>query len=344
MIRSLCSLDSSLRQNDGRAHTNHGRSFPAGFFSSAPESESMRLPCKQAGVVLVLTLWMLTLLTIMAAGYSYAMRTETQLAIHGVELAKARATAEAGLWLAVADLLERQEERQWQADGTLYQINFGEGKINLKIQDEAGKIDLNTASDELLRGLLETYSLPEDDVTFLLHAILDWRDPDKHRRKPGAEDSDYETAGYGAKDGPFNSIEELRLVAGMTNAVYKKIYPALTLHSLQPGINPMVAPREVLLALPGSQVGQIDEFLATRNNTDEVAGLPPGLDSRYFTGASDLTFAITSEGMAGRSRLRLDLVVTLNRAANPPYSVLSWRESKPAYAFPQSSDLAKNAG
>ena len=187
-------------------------------------------------MALVLALWLLTLLTILAAGYGYAMRTETKLTIHSVELAEARAIAEAGVWLALADLLKPEPERQWRTDGTIYKLNFGKGQIRLRVQDEAGRIDLNSAHDFLLRGLLEKTAEPGDDVDYILNAILDWRDPDKLRRNPGAEDDDYAHAGYGAKDAPFHSIEELRLVAGMTNDIFTGIYPALTLHSGQPGI------------------------------------------------------------------------------------------------------------
>ena len=298
----------------------------------------VRVNSKQAGVALVLALWLLTLLTILAAGYSYAMRTETKLTIHGLELARARAIAEAGLWLAVADLLQPRLKRQWLADGTPYQLNFGEGQIHLRVQDEAGKIDLNSADDALLHGLLEKASEPGDDVTFLFHAILDWRDQDKRKRNPGAEDSDYAHAGYGAKDGPFNSIEELRLVAGMTNDIFRKIYPALTIHSRQPGIHPLTAPREVLLALPGSDAERIDTFIQNRYNQDTPAGVPPGMDARYFIGNAGNTFTITSEGTAGRSKLKLEMVIILSQEATAPYSVLSWREAKPDYQPPQSAD------
>ncbi len=301
-----------------------------------------RVKSEQTGMALVLVLWLLTLLTILAAGYSHSMRTETQLTIHGVELAKARAIAEAGLWLAVADLFKPQLQRQWLTDGTLYQLDFSESQIHLRIQDEAGRIDLNTAGHALLLGLLEKATQPGDDVAFIFNAILDWRDPDKLRRDPGAEDSDYEHVGYGAKDALFNSIEELRLVAGMTNEVYTNIYPALTIHSLQPGIHAMVAPREVLLALPGSDVELVDAFVLARRNTDEVAAPPAGMDRRYFSGVGGVTFTITSEGMAGRSKLKLDMVITLNKNARPPYSVLSWRESKPAYNPRQSQSVRVN--
>ena len=298
----------------------------------------LRVKSGQAGVALVLVLWLLTLLSILAAGYSYAMRTETKLTIHGLELARARAIAEAGLWLAVADLLKPRLKRQWLTDGTVYQFNFGEGQTRLRIQDEAGRIDLNSADDALLRGLLEKAAEPGDDVAFILHAILDWRDPDKHRRNPGAEDRDYEHTGYGAKDGPFNSIEELRLVAGMTHDIFRRIYPALTLHSLQPGIHPLVAPRDVLLALPGADAERIDTFIRNRRGQDPAADLPPGLDARYFSGQPGNTYTISSAGTAGRSKLKLDMVIMPGQAARTPYSVLSWREARPAYHPPQPDD------
>ena len=287
---------------------------------------------EQTGIALVLVLWLLTLLTILAAGYSYTMRTETKLTIHGVELAKARAIAEAGLWLAVADLLKPQLQRQWLTDGTLYKLDFGGGQIHLRLQDEAGRIDLNTADGALLRGLLEKAAQPGDDVDFMLNAILDWRNP-------GAEDGDYEYAGYSAKGAPFNSIEELRLVAGMTNDIFARIYPTLTLHSRQQGIHPQVAPREVLLSLTGADEEQIDAFLLARSNRNESVPLQPGIDNRFFSGASGIAFSITSEGITGHSKLKLDVVITLIQDARLPYSVLSWRESKPVYNETQAAGI-----
>lgn len=292
----------------------------------------------QRGLALVLALWLLTLLTILAAGYGYAMRTETRLTIYGVELARARAIAEAGVWLALADLLRPDPERQRLVDGTLYQFDFGEGQIRLRVQDESGKIDLNSAHDILLRALLEKAAEPGEDVDYVLNAILDWRDPDSQRRNPGAEDSDYAHAGYDAKDAPFNSIEELRLVAGMTDDLFTRIYPTLTLHSRQSGIHPLAAPRAVLMALPDGDGEQMEAFIQNRHNQETLGAPPPNMDARFFGGARGTAFNITSEGITGRSKLKLDVVITLIHGSRLPYSVLSWRESKPVYDEAQAGD------
>ena len=105
---------------------------------------------KQNGIALVIVLWMLVLLTIMAAGYSHMMRTETMLSANMVHSAQAEALAEAGVWHTVAEMLKPPLEQTWETDGSIHTLNFNQGIIKIAIQDEAGKIDLNTASSELL--------------------------------------------------------------------------------------------------------------------------------------------------------------------------------------------------
>ena len=285
---------------------------------------------RQAGTALALVLWLVTLISIMAAGFSYAMRTETWLTIHAVDSAQARSLAEAGLWLAVADLLRPLSERRWPTDGTRAETTFGGAAISLRIQDEAGRIDLNEAGPKLLLGLLEAAAAADRDVTLLRNAILDWRDPDHERRVPGAEDADYLPAGYEAKDGPFNSIAELRRVAGMTDELYGKISRAVTIHSLRPGVNPAFAPRIVLEAVPGSDRARIDDYLAKRHKPGEVATITDE-DHQYFNADRGRTFTIDSTARAGRSTLTLSAVVELDRDVSPPYSVLAWSESRLHY-------------
>lgn len=298
----------------------------AGRMHSTPASP-------QAGIALVLVLWLVTLISIMAAGFSYAMRTETWLTIHGIDSARARCRAEAGLWLAVADLLRPLSERRWPADGTPAETGFDEAAISLSIQDEAGRIDLNEADPELLLGLLEAASAAGDNTEFLRNSILDWRDPDHERRIPGAEDEDYLSAGYDAKDGPFNSIAELRRVAGMTDEIYGKISHAVTIHSLRPGINPAFAPRIVLEAVPGSRSDRIDDYLASRHRPGEIATITDE-DHYYFNSYQGRTFTIASTARAGRSTLTLTAVIELDRDVSPPYSVLAWTESGLQYERP----------
>jgi general secretion pathway protein K len=281
----------------------------------------------QRGIALVVVLWMLVLLTVMAGSYSATMRTETLSTARQVQSAQARALAEAGVWLAIKDLLKPKAERLWQTAGTPETISYANSNIRIQIQDEAGKIDLNAARQEILKGLLQSTGISDEQVENITHAILDWRDRDNLVRVGGAEDPDYQAASldYDAKDGPFNSTEELRLVLGMSEAIFKKIQPALTIHSHLPGINPQVAVREALLALPGIEVIDVDDF--TLNRQREPNMQVAGVDKRFLSRARDKTFQITSEGTSSDSRVRLDVVIVLKRNAKLPFSVLSWQEN-----------------
>lgn len=286
---------------------------------------------------MILVLWLLALLSLMAGAHSYALRTETWLTIHAQDRARARAAAEAGVWLAVADLLSPPSAQRWPRDGTPIEVNFAAGAIELRIQDEAGLIDINSADDALLRGLLSDAAQPGQDVASLFDALLDWRDPDPDRRIAGAEDEDYLHAPYDSKDGPFNSIEELRRVSGMSDELYRNIRHAITIHSMQPGINPARAPRAALEAIPGSRADLVDAYLAGRHEPGQTATITDA-DHHYFNARQGLTLTIASTGRVGRGNLRLDVVVALDRDRTPPYSVLGWRESRLPYTPPSNED------
>lgn len=75
--------------------------------------------------------------------------------------------------------------------------------------DESSKLNLNTATREMLEALPRM--TPE-----LAGAIIDWRDDDDEATSDGAESDTYlrRNPPYRCKNGRFESIEELRLLAG----------------------------------------------------------------------------------------------------------------------------------
>lgn len=81
----------------------------------------------------------------------------------------------------------------------------------LGISDEGSRLDLNTATIEMLQLLPRM--TPE-----LAAAIVDWRDADSTVSAGGAEDETYLRSNppYRCKNAPFESLDELRLVYGMT--------------------------------------------------------------------------------------------------------------------------------
>ena len=63
---------------------------------------------------------------------------------------------------------------------------------------------------------------------------------------------------YGAKDGPFKSVDELRLVLGMTDEIFAAVEPSLTVFSGQSGVNLQHASAQVAAAMAGLENLQVN--------------------------------------------------------------------------------------
>ena len=283
-----------------------------------------------AGIALPAVLWIMALLGVLATGYAFAVRTETALTHNWLDSARARAAAEAGVRLAILDRLDRGAA-EWPADGTVREVEFEGVALRVAVLDESGRIDLNQASEELLDGLLMSQGLPDDERAALVDAIADWRDTDSLRSLNGAEDADYADADfdYGAKDGPFDSVEELSRVMGKRPDLYEAIRGTLTVHSGAATVNPQVAPKSVLLALPGITEETADAYLEQRQGAmigdlDDLAALSPS----HVAGRKGNTFTIEVEArLPGGAVERLAAVVRLENSAGRPFRVLAWREA-----------------
>lgn len=101
-------------------------------------------------------------------------------------------------------------------DGPPDTIRFG-------VTPEAGKLNLNAASETEIRRLLEPLllELGLERAPKLVACLLDWLDEDDDPRPDGAENEYYTTLepAYYAKNGPLDTLEELLLVRGFSAAV-----------------------------------------------------------------------------------------------------------------------------
>jgi len=114
------------------------------------------------------------------------------------------AIADAGLNIATLRLLDPRLSVQPPIDGSPFTVAFAGHQLRLGIQDEAGKIDLNTARDELLRRLFRSVGVDLETAQMLKDRILDWREPGIGKRLNGAKAPEYRAAGlaYGPRNGP----------------------------------------------------------------------------------------------------------------------------------------------
>jgi general secretion pathway protein K len=290
-------------------------------------------PAGERGIALLAVLWVLALLSAMAVVLAGTARTEVQIARNHYENARARSLAEAGISLAIARFLDPDPRTQWRADGEEHAFSYGGGNIRVSVKDEAGKVDLNAAPEELIGGLFTAVGVQGETVSRLGHAIADWKDADDLRRALGAEASDYARAGlpYGPPNGPFQSVEELRLVLGMTARLYEKVEPFVTIHSSNGRINPLSAAPEVLRALPGVEPAQVAAYLQARESrgsrlSSTVLPSLTGVDQYISLGLPNAV-RIRAEAVteSGATFIR-EAVVSATRNVRAPYTILGWRQ------------------
>ncbi len=286
---------------------------------------------QQRGIALVLVLWIIALLTIMALGLTSTQRTESALARNQIDAARFRAQAESALALTALNLLSTPleaapPEAVWLPNGVPHTLVLDAVTLTVTLTNETSRIDLNAATQEELKTLIE---LAQGEAGFdasqrdaLADAILDWRDPDDLRRLNGAEDGDYADAGlpYGARDGPFASVEELRQVLGMTRDLYHRLAPHLTVYNDTGEVEQRFASPQVLAATQGLLFEDAVDMVAQRDQP-----LLPDTEQMTFgnRGGPLYRVRVSQTDRQGRGR-HMEALISVQRGAQPPFEVL-WR-------------------
>ena len=283
---------------------NRGRAFP--------------MQRRQDGMALIVVLWLVVLLSIMAAGHSKNVHTDTTLAARQVQSAKARALAEAGINHVILEMLAADTDRKLPADGSLFNVRIGEDDVTIAIRDATGFVDLNAANPELLEAALEACGVGETARRDLVDAILDWRDRDDLRRLHGFEDDDYMAAGvaWTTRDGAFAAVDELKYLPGMSQSRYDCLAPFVTVHSGRGGLNMEYAPPALITALTGEEVPAAEA-------DDGSAGGPRNGTFHIYASASGSAATVAA----------IEAVVRISRASKTPFTIVDWREP-PRVEFP----------
>lgn len=296
-----------------------------------------------SGSLLVMTLWLITVLSLVAISLAGYLSTETRLARYHMGRAQARAWARAGVYMAMQKLAEdaaqKEETADWLQDDwseswiaqlpvDAHERSPRDGRVTVKITDEESRLDLNSeaASPEVVGELLAS---PEIGA-----AVVDYRDP----ADPG-EDRPEASPPYAAKNAPIAALEELSGIPVLREqpealAVLQTVATVYTqgrlnvntavpevLNALKGGVVPVGTVRlftEQRGAGPDRRVGTTDDCLLT-GNPDSVQQIANCL-AVSFEEASTLVsglayqsdvFRIVAEGEvpARAARCRIEAVV-----------------------------------
>lgn len=284
----------------------------------------------QQGIALVMVLWLVVLLTIVAASFATHSRVETRMAGNLVEREKARLMAQTGLSRALMELMVTSNEQRWNFNGQVYELQSQQGTLRVAIRNASGLVDLNRAPRELLFNLFSVLSDNVDVRGQLVDVLEDWRDSDDLRRLNGAEDSDYTSAGYdyGTADRDLESVEELGYVMGFDRDSVEKLRPFVTVYSGMGSVDYNFA-SETLAALLKGDIS-VDSSVA-----DALSQLDGGLVEFDSGGGLDnsgqgpsKSYRISIEAVtAGGGRSAIDVDIEMNNQQGKSPTILAWHDS-----------------
>ena len=196
---------------------------------------------KNRGFAVIVALVAVTVLTLLAAAFAYAMKIESRLAANTNDDEKFYWIGRGGVeracwWLALEGNQPFSSKLQYWNHGpgdgpetnsplageSLDNFPLAGGTVSLNITELESKININTADGPMLQQVLTSMGADANDISVVSDSILDWISPGDYARPAGAK-SDYYlglTPSYSAKNAPIDNLDELLLVKGVTHDMY----------------------------------------------------------------------------------------------------------------------------
>lgn len=242
-----------------------------------------------AGVALVAVLWIVASLSLLAMSLVSSSRGEVRTVQMARAFAEAAANGDAVIEIAAREIYASSEP---VVRFTLARYLFEGREFIVRVTPATGFIDLNAASEALLRDLFVFGAgLDEERAEILVQRIIDWRDPDDAALPLGAEDEAYVAAGvsFRTRGGPFEGPEDLLQVLGINYEVYDKIHLLVTTSSGAAGVDPLAASPAVLRVLAGGNDANVDAFIAARDAGEPLLDMT-GFTQEHLVSASGAIF------------------------------------------------------
>ena len=169
-------------------------------------------------LVLIAVLWLLVILSILSAVTAQTGRLDTRVSLSAAERIRFKWAHRGAVETAIAVL--NDDETDSDSFDDLWSDNIEDFnnvqmdlcRFTVEVTDEAGKLNINTASKNQLMLL-------ENMTGEIADSILDWRDDDDELRDEGAEAGYYLNLPhpYRIRNGNFKTVCELLRVKGVTS-------------------------------------------------------------------------------------------------------------------------------
>ncbi|HWP57290.1 MAG TPA: hypothetical protein VNL14_05345 [Candidatus Acidoferrales bacterium] len=307
---------------------------------------------KQSGVVLIVVLWFFIVLFVAGLNFSASVREDALAAQRFGEDIDGYYLALAGFAQAMHGLLGSSQARPAAAqaatlaDGSWNEGELGTGRYRVRLLDEGGKINLNRVDEELLRRVLGNVGIDRERAAVIVDSIMDWRDADDLHRANGAESEYYRARPhpYSAKNGPFDTVEDLLWVRGVTPEIFyglerdgtrlAALKDLFTVDSPLARVNLRTATAPVIHALLGISLKEAERFVVERKKLSEstfadlarlVAPFAADLVQRYFVFTPPSIVSVEAVGYQEGARVGRSLRATVRLVGgNRNVEILRW--------------------
>jgi type II secretory pathway component PulK len=249
------------------------------------------------GSALIAVVFTLLVASALAASLMEGTRTDLQLSINYERELEAGLVSEAGIAAAILTLSDPRTNPFALANGRSFSLDIGQKPVQVAIESEAGKINLNHKPNPLLKRLLETVC-PDHPGTQQLWAGIE--------------------AALGSTpqgERAFRALEEIGRLPGASAGLLAAIEPYVSVFSFREVPDYGLAPQRLqsLMAEGGNATG-IAAAQSQRNNT----GVP---------NAGIFTIRAKADGSAAAP---LEATVYITGDAAQPYKLLAWRQKAQA--------------
>ena len=279
--------------------------------------ERRRYQKHEGGFSLVFVLWFLALLGLLGTNLlREAQATHYEISASLARL-QAQAAADGAINFAIQSLLSPLGSTPLSLGGEFTNIRLFNRDVAVKVEDEAGKIDITTANLPLLAALMHEVGVPPPEAEFIAENAVAWRLPQNTTMRNDS-DEPYSEAGrsYGPRHGPFRAVPELRLVLGMTDLIQTAVVPFITIWSDHAGIDRVVASDTVLGVLAAA-----NDSLAVSEIQRRKSGSDVGTSSRPVL---NRTFSIMARVTSANVAIERHAVIRFVFGKRKPYVVLDW--------------------
>jgi len=278
----------------------------------------------QRGVALITVTLLLALMTLLAGAALGIARTSAKLAANHLTIASAEVLADSAIRGAILSLIADDSRRRWAVGGSSTAFSFHGGTVNVRILDESGRIDLNGADAALLAAAFAANGMSEKEARAVADRLIDWRDPDDALGTSGAERLEYRQRGlgYGPRNGPFESPDEVWLVLGMPVDRRAKLEVLFTVYTGQSGVNETAASPDVLTVLKWADARQ----WGGRRWLAETPAAPGDLSQPMTGRVVRITAESSGDAPAAQPVVR-EAIVRLTGNRHEPTIVHSWTTS-----------------